>query len=68
MNDELEKQMQRIELSVAGILDAVKNLHDAPSAASEINSGEINPSEINPSEINPSEINLRLQRFLEKKK
>jgi hypothetical protein len=53
MDDELGKQLERIEKTVAEIVDAVRNLHGAQFAAGE---------------INPSEINLRLRRFLEKKK
>ena len=53
MADELEKQLERIENSVAGIVEAVRKLRDDRSAAGEAAAGEINE---------------RLRRFLEKKK
>ena len=37
MDEELEKQLARIEKMVAEILDAVKKLHDTRFAAGEIN-------------------------------
>ena len=51
MDDELEKQLERIETTVAEILAAVKELCDAQTAASS----------------SKSEINERLRRFLERK-
>ena len=53
MADELEKQLERIENSVAGIVEAVRKLRDDRSAAGEAAAGGINE---------------RLRRFLEKKK
>jgi hypothetical protein len=58
MDDVLEKQLERIEKTVAEILGEVKNLHQARFAREEINRGK----------IIPSEINQRLKRFLESKR
>ena len=37
MNDELEKQLEQIEKTIAEILAAVRNLQGAQCAASEVN-------------------------------
>jgi hypothetical protein len=52
MDGELEKQLARIEKTVAEILDAVKSFHDAQMAG---------PGDA-------TEINQRLRRFLQEKK
>lgn len=52
MDFEFEKQLARIEKTVAEILDAVKRLHDAQM----------------PRPGDATEINARLRRFLEQKK
>jgi hypothetical protein len=51
MDGELEKQLARMEKTVAEILDAVRSLHDAQMAR---------PG-------NATEINERLRRFLQEK-
>jgi hypothetical protein len=52
MDGAFEKQLARIEKTVAEILDAVKSLHDAQMAG----------------RADATEINDRLRRFLEQKK
>ena len=53
MADDLEKQLERIEITVAEIVEAVKILRDDKAA---------------PGDAAGAEINERLRRFLERKK
>ncbi len=52
MADELEQQLERIEHSIAEIVEAVQRLRDNRAAAGQV----------------AGEINRRLRRFLERKK